>query len=166
MSPSRTWAKLSGLREPVAFHLARPRQKHSAWGEGQNRKIRRHVGRVPFLIFGVKGKPMGNWRDQILEKFIPNVNQLTLVSDPDSLLLEEEILACIRERGFELVLFEDHIAFRYLYESKFRSRWDQSEKTDLVVIFRSKLTTLATCHTTCSKWVISFRSALEACSPT
>ena len=80
---------------------------------------------------------MSNWRDQILREFTPNVARLTLVADPDGLLLEEGVLAGIRERGFELIPFEDHIAFRYAYESKFRSRWDQGEQTDLVVVLRS-----------------------------
>ena len=80
---------------------------------------------------------MSSWRDQILREFTPKVARLTLVADPDSLLLEESILADIRERGFQLILFEDHVAFRYAYESKFRSRWDQGEHTDLVVVLRS-----------------------------
>ena len=80
---------------------------------------------------------MSNWRDQILREFTPNVARLTLVADPDGLLLEEGVLAGIRERGFELIPFEDHVAFRYAYESKFRSRWDQGEQTDLVVVLRS-----------------------------
>ncbi len=80
---------------------------------------------------------MNNWRDQILKEFTPNVARLTLVSDPDGLLVEEGVLAGIRDRGFELIPFEDHIAFRYAYESKFRSRWDQGEQTDLVVVLRS-----------------------------
>ena len=80
---------------------------------------------------------MSNWRDQILREFAPNVARLTLVADPDGLLLEEGVLAGIRERGFELIPFEDHVAFRYAYESKFRSRWDQGEQTDLVVVLRS-----------------------------
>ena len=80
---------------------------------------------------------MSNWRDQILREFTPNVARLTLVADPDGLLLEEGLLAGIRERGFELIPFEDHIAFRYAYESKFRSRWDQGEQTDLVVVLHS-----------------------------
>lgn len=80
---------------------------------------------------------MSNWRDQILREFTPYVARLTLVADPDGLLLEEGVLAGIRERGFELIPFEDHVAFRYAYESKFRSRWDQGEQTDLVVVLRS-----------------------------
>jgi hypothetical protein len=53
------------------------------------------------------------------------------------LLLEEGILEGIRKRGFELIPFEDHVAFRYAYESKFRSHWDRGEETDLVVVLRS-----------------------------
>ncbi|MBC2732799.1 MAG: BREX-3 system phosphatase PglZ [Desulfobacteraceae bacterium] len=77
------------------------------------------------------------WREKILSEFTPNVARLTLVADPDGLLLEEGVLAGIRERGFELIPFEDHVAFRYAYESKFRSLWDQGEQTDLVVVLRS-----------------------------
>jgi len=83
------------------------------------------------------------WRDRILREFTPRIARLTLVADPDGLLLEEVILEGIRERGFELIPFEDHIAFRYAYESKFRSRWDRGEQTDLVVVLRSQASDLA-----------------------
>jgi hypothetical protein len=86
---------------------------------------------------------MSSWRDQILKEFTPKVARLTLVADPDGLLLEEGILEGIRERGFELIPFEDHIAFRYAYESKFRSRWDRGEQTDLVVVLRSQASDLS-----------------------
>ncbi len=80
---------------------------------------------------------MSSWRDQILKEFVPDVARLTLVADPDGLLLEERILEGIRELGFELITFEDHVTFRYAYESKFRSHWDLGEPTDLVVVLRS-----------------------------
>ncbi|MFC2167767.1 BREX-3 system phosphatase PglZ [Acidobacteriota bacterium] len=80
---------------------------------------------------------MISWRDQILKEFTPKVARLTLVADPDGLLLEERILAGVREREFELIQFEDHITFRYAYESKFRSCWDKGKQTDLVVVLRS-----------------------------
>lgn len=80
---------------------------------------------------------MMNWRTPILQEFTPQVARLTLVADPDGLLLEEGILQGIRERGFELIPFEDHVAFRFAYESGFRSRWDRGEHTDLVVVLRS-----------------------------
>src|SRR3972149_9808735 len=85
---------------------------------------------------------MSSWRDQILKEFTPKVARITLVADPDGLLLEERILEGIRERGFELISFEDHVAFRYAYESKFRSRWDRGEQTDLVVVLRSQSSNL------------------------
>lgn len=78
-----------------------------------------------------------SWRERLLAEFIPGVARLTLVSDPDGLLLEEGVLQGIRERGFELLPFEDHLAFRYAYESRFRSHWDAGEETDLVVVLRS-----------------------------
>jgi hypothetical protein len=85
---------------------------------------------------------MSSWRDQILKEFTPKVARLTLVADPDGLLLEEGILQEIRERGFELIPFEDHIAFRYAYETKFRSIWDRSEQAGLVVVLRSQASDL------------------------
>jgi hypothetical protein len=85
-----------------------------------------------------------DWRDQILKEFMPQVARLTLVADPDGLLLEEALLQAIRERGFELIPFEDHVAFRFAYESKFRSHWDRGEITDLVVVLRAERHDLST----------------------
>ena len=79
-----------------------------------------------------------DWRDRILKEFTPNVAQLTLVADPDGLLLEETLLEAIRERGFEILPFEDSVAFRFAYESRFRTRWVRGEATDLVVVVRAE----------------------------
>ena len=80
---------------------------------------------------------MGSWRDRILKEFAPQASHLTLVADPDGLLLEEGVLKGIEERGFELIPFDDHVAFRFAYESRYRSRWDRGELTDLVVVLRA-----------------------------
>lgn len=85
---------------------------------------------------------MSSWRDQILKEFTPKVARLTLVADPDELLLEEEILEGIRERGFELIRFSDPIEFRYAYESRYRSKWDRGIDTDLVVILSTQSSSL------------------------
>jgi hypothetical protein len=77
-----------------------------------------------------------DWRESILEEFIPDVSKLTLVADPDSLLTEERLALKLRQKGFDLIEFEDPIEFRYAYESKYRSIWDQGEQTDLVVVLR------------------------------
>lgn len=77
---------------------------------------------------------MANWRDHILEEFTPRVARLTLVADPDQLLLEEAVHEEIRQRGFHLIVYEDPVAFRYVYEADFRARWDAGEEADLVVV--------------------------------
>jgi hypothetical protein len=80
---------------------------------------------------------MANWRDTILKNFKPKLSRLTLVADPDGLLTEEGMLAAIRDRGFDLIPFDDPIAFRFAYESQYRSLWDKGKNTDLVVVLRS-----------------------------
>ena len=79
---------------------------------------------------------MSSWRDAILNAFVPNVSKLTLVADPDCLLTEEKLALELRGRGFDLIEFNDPVEFRYAYESKYRSIWDQGEHSDLVVILR------------------------------
>jgi hypothetical protein len=83
-----------------------------------------------------------SWRSLILREFTPKVARLTLVADPDGLLLEEGILQGIRERGFELIRFSDPIEFRYVYESRYRSKWDRGIDTDLVVVLSSQSSSL------------------------
>jgi hypothetical protein len=80
---------------------------------------------------------MANWRDGILKHFQPKISRLTLVADPDGLLTEEGMLSAIRDRGFDLIPFDDPIAFRFAYESQYRSLWDRDQQTDLVVVLRS-----------------------------
>ena len=83
--------------------------------------------------------PPKSWRDPILAQFTPEiatVARLTIVADPDELLTEEGIIGGIRERGFEIVPFEDHVAFRYAFERRFREVWDNGRDTNLVVVLR------------------------------
>lgn len=78
----------------------------------------------------------GNWRDSILEEFVPNICKLTVVADPDNLLTEEKLVLELKNRGFELIEFNDPVEFRYIYESKYRAKWDKGEQTDLEVVLR------------------------------
>ncbi|MDR5897676.1 BREX-3 system phosphatase PglZ [Halomonas vilamensis] len=85
---------------------------------------------------------MSSWRDAILHDFIPNVSKLTLVADPDCLLIEEKLALELRGRGFDLIEFSDPVEFRYAYESKYRTIWDRDEHTDLVVVLHLQDTDL------------------------
>ncbi|MBK7032428.1 MAG: BREX-3 system phosphatase PglZ [Ignavibacteria bacterium] len=80
---------------------------------------------------------MASWRDTILKNFKPKISRLTLVADPDGLLTEEGMLTAIKDRGFDMIPFDDPIAFRYAYESQYRRKWDTGQCTDLVVVLRS-----------------------------
>lgn len=87
---------------------------------------------------------MSSWRDAILSEFVPQVSKLTLVADPDGLLGEETLALSLRARGFDLIEFNDAVAFRYAYESNYRRIWDRGESTDLVVILRLQNADLST----------------------
>jgi len=80
---------------------------------------------------------MANWRETILKNFQPKISRLTLVADPDGLLTEEGMLSAIRDRGFDLIPFDDSIAFRFAYESQYRHPWDRGQNTNLVVVLQS-----------------------------
>lgn len=80
------------------------------------------------------------WRSSILREFTPElaqVSRLTVVSDPDELLLEQGLLERLRDSGFELVTHEDPVAFRFQFERRFRAAWDRDEPTNLVVVLRT-----------------------------
>ena len=62
---------------------------------------------------------VNSWRDTILNEFVPKISRLTIVSDPDALLTEEKLAVALRERGFDLIEFNDAIEFRYAYESNY-----------------------------------------------
>jgi hypothetical protein len=64
---------------------------------------------------------MAKWRENILKHFQPNISRLTLVADADGLLTAEGMLSAIQDRGFDLIPFDDAIAFRFAYESQYRS---------------------------------------------
>ncbi|MEJ5242147.1 MAG: BREX-3 system phosphatase PglZ [Desulfomicrobiaceae bacterium] len=85
-----------------------------------------------------------SWRSLILREFTPKVARLTLVADPDDLLSEELMVVALRERGFDLIRYSDPIEFRYAYESRYRSKWDQGIDSDLVVVLSTQSSSLIT----------------------
>ena len=70
---------------------------------------------------------MSAWIDRILREFPADLARFWIACDPDELLLDERILHSLRERGFEILPFEDSIAFRTEYEERYRAAWDRGE---------------------------------------
>lgn len=77
-----------------------------------------------------------SWRNAILRHFERPTHRLILVADPDGLLAEEQVLAAIRDRGFDVMPFEDPVAFRYAYESLYRERWDDEVEPSPMLVVR------------------------------
>ncbi len=67
------------------------------------------------------------WADRILKEFPSDLARLWIVTDPDDVLLDEQVLSGLRERGFEVLPFEDSIAFRAEYEERYRAAWDRGD---------------------------------------
>ena len=84
---------------------------------------------------GSTGTAARGWRGEILREFAPGVARLTVVDDPDGLLAEAGIVEALRARGFEVVSLDDRIAFRFFYESRYRSRRDRGDVPDMVAVF-------------------------------
>ena len=80
---------------------------------------------------------MSDWRDRILQAFTPGAAPLTLAADPDGLLLEAALQEALRGRGFEVVAFDDPVAFRFDHESRFRSRRDRGEGAGPDIVLRT-----------------------------
>jgi hypothetical protein len=71
---------------------------------------------------------MSVWIDRILQAFPADISRFWIACDPDDLLLDERILHSLRERGFEVLPFEDSVAFRIEYEERYRAAWDRGEE--------------------------------------
>jgi hypothetical protein len=70
---------------------------------------------------------MSLWLERILKEFPADLARLWIAADPDDVLLDEQVLSCLRKRGFELMPFNDSVAFRAEYEDRYRSAWDNDE---------------------------------------
>ena len=81
---------------------------------------------------------MADWREYIINEFSSGVSQLTIVDDPDCLLAEEIISQRITEKGFEIIDYTNSIEFRYIYETRYRSKWDSGKALELIIHVHSE----------------------------
>ncbi|MGD8217682.1 BREX-3 system phosphatase PglZ [Pseudomonas thivervalensis] len=71
---------------------------------------------------------MNPWIERVLKEFPEDVARLWVAADPDDVLLDEQVLLELRERGFDLLPFEDSVMFRTEFESRYREAWDRGEQ--------------------------------------
>lgn len=70
---------------------------------------------------------MSAFVNHVLAAFPGDLARLWIAVDPDDVLLDEAILAGLRSRGFDLVPFEDSLAFRLVYEDEYLRRWQAGD---------------------------------------
>ena len=76
---------------------------------------------------------MADWRDEILKEFSPGVCPIFVTADPDGLLTEPRLIQTLDQRGFETLVFEDSISFRFAFESRYRPQLDSGQSVNLIV---------------------------------
>ena len=77
------------------------------------------------------------WQHIILQQFGYEQTQSVVIVDPDRLMQDDILISELQARRYDILNFTTEIAFRNEFEERYRSRWDQGEKTHIVVIVHS-----------------------------
>jgi hypothetical protein len=76
-----------------------------------------------------------SWQENLLVQFVPDLGtKVWVVSDPDSLIRNEDVLPKLEGKGFEVMNFEDPMVFRFEYESRIRPAWESGCTRPLVIL--------------------------------
>lgn len=67
---------------------------------------------------------MSAWFDRLLFALTPDHGRLHVAHDPDVVLLDEDTLSALADRGFTVLTYQDEVTFRLEFETRFRTRWD------------------------------------------
>lgn len=65
------------------------------------------------------------WRDTVLKHFNHYISHLLIVTDPDGLLQDAQIISVLKDKGIEIVAFQDRATFRFFYEKYYRGYKDK-----------------------------------------
>lgn len=76
----------------------------------------------------IRSPTLSPWIERILKEFPADMVRLWVAADPDDVLLDEQVLAELRERGFDLLPFEDSVVFRAEFEARYREAWGRGEQ--------------------------------------
>ncbi len=73
---------------------------------------------------GSRHGPSTTWHQRILDLFTADLSRLWVACDPDGVLLDERLLSELRDRGFEVMGYDDPFVFRAEFEERYRTAWD------------------------------------------
>lgn len=77
-----------------------------------------------------------NWARADYAALLPDIARscrVTVVADPDGLLQDDLIATELREYGFDVLIYDDPVRFRFLYETRHRQEWDRENASSVVV---------------------------------
>ena len=77
-----------------------------------------------------------SWRNEVLKYFSADIaaaTRVTVVADPDGLLLDDAVATALTRQGFDVAPYRDAVEFRFYYESRHRAKWDVGEHTSVAV---------------------------------
>ena len=60
---------------------------------------------------------MTTWEEKITSRILPELGSLWVVADHDALIRNERIASKLLADGFEILPYEDPLAFRFRYET-------------------------------------------------
>lgn len=81
---------------------------------------------------------MQRWQDVVINKFIDIYDlQSVVVIDQDNLMHDDYLISQLQQRQYDILNFSKEVSFRFEFEESYRSRWDNSGKTQTVIIVQS-----------------------------
>jgi hypothetical protein len=90
---------------------------------------------ITFTFDAGAAATMTHWREKLLNEFTPGIGKTIMVADPDRLLTEPELNEALSAKGFAILVYEDAIAFRFVYETKYRPLLDAGQSVDLIIVW-------------------------------
>ncbi|KGX84854.1 BREX-3 system phosphatase PglZ [Pontibacillus litoralis] len=85
---------------------------------------------------------MNDWREEVLKQFERPFSSVYIVADPDHLISDEKILSYLQKEKLHVVDIKDTIDFRYIFESKFREKLQDSKEYLVIRTFSRDFTSI------------------------
>jgi hypothetical protein len=79
-----------------------------------------------------------DWRDEIVNRFIPKLNRINIAIDPDRLLADDQLVLTLRTKGFLVILAISEMQVRMEYEKFWVRIVEDNEARDLLIVYQDE----------------------------
>lgn len=77
---------------------------------------------------------MSQFEEHLIAKIYPEVSPLWAVADSDGLFRSDEVARLLADRGVEILVYDDPMAFRFRYEHEIRPRFESGDSGCHVIV--------------------------------